>query len=193
MSEFADTYHLRASEIGEAEALLKRAGLSGYAMPEENGWIMIVAEGEMFRPNQKLISQNQGELLHLVSAEDHGWGFEFYKGPDEAFGYACSWDPSISIERPLAYDQLISCFPQFSDQFSSQELTTVFEPDSYDTMYETGPVDVFANAVGLKFFRWINFELVDTDTRSGEQPVPPELVRVESCSRPIGSQTQGPR
>ena len=98
MSEFSESYHLRGSDINEAAALLRRAGLKGYVFPPSNGWISFVAEQNSFEPDPRVVVKNTGTLLHYVSAEDHGWSFALFEGADLACGYGCNWDEDVQVD-----------------------------------------------------------------------------------------------
>jgi len=179
MSDFSDTYHLRTSHVEDAVALLRRAGIHGFVLPEGEEWVLILPSGEVFVPNQKLIASNQGELLHFVYAEDHGWGFELYKGPDEVLGYGCSWDQVLTLDRSMDYRALVEHHPAFGEQYSKEQLKRLFEPDSLETLFDLAPADACADVFGLQYYHWIRYDQMCSDLESGAHELPPELRSIE--------------
>lgn len=180
MSDFSDTYHLRTSHVEDAVALLRRAGIQGFVLPETEEWVLIVPSGEVFVPNQKLIAANQGELLHFIYVEDHGWGFELYKGSDEVLGYACSWDQVITVERSMDYSALIERQPAFGERYSQEQLQRLFEPNSLEMLFDLSPADACADVFGLKYVHWIRYDQLCSDLKSGAQELPPQLMPIEA-------------
>lgn len=179
MSDFSDTYHLRTSRVEDAVALLRRAGIHGFVLPEDGEWVLIVPSGEVFVANQKLIEANHGELIHFMYAEDHGWGFELYSGSEEVLSYGCSWDQVITVERPLDYSALIERHPAFGARFTKEQLQRLFEPDSLELLLELSPADACADVFGLKYVHWIRYDQLCADLHSGANAFPPELLSVE--------------
>lgn len=107
MSEFSESYHLRSTDIADGISLLRRAGLKGYVFPPQQGWVSIVAEENSFAPDQRIVSENQGSLLHYVSAEDHGWSFALFEHQRLVCGYDCGWDDdTLSVARSGCFARL---------------------------------------------------------------------------------------
>ncbi len=75
MSEFSESYHLRAVQPQRGEDLLRSAGANGFVYPQANGWVTVLAEGEPFQFDPRLLPANQGGLFYYWCAEDQGWGF----------------------------------------------------------------------------------------------------------------------
>src|SRR5689334_15179452 len=99
MSEFSESYHLRGSDINEGVELVRRSGLKGYVFPPKDGWVAIVVEENSFAPDQRVVSQNTGMLLHFVSAEDHGWTFTLFDGDREVSAYDCGWENDVRVDE----------------------------------------------------------------------------------------------
>src|SRR5207247_1441918 len=106
MSEFSESYHLRASSRDDAVALVRSAGLAGFVFPSLDGWVTLVAEGEPFRPNKQLLAANPGTLVHWVFAEDHGWEFAIHRGSRSLCAYSCSWDDEVVVEGAISLAEL---------------------------------------------------------------------------------------
>lgn len=179
MSDFSDTYHLRTSHVEDAVALLRRAGIHGFVLPEGEEWVLIVPSGEVFVPNQELIASNQGELLHFVYAEDHGWGFELYKDSHEVLAYDCSWDQSITIERPMNCSTLIDLQPAFGVRYTQEQLQRLFEPATFEAISDLAPADACADVFGLQYYHWIRYDQMCSDLESGAHELPPGLRSIE--------------
>lgn len=185
MSEFSDSYHIRSDNQQDGVDLLRAAGLQGYVFPAENGWVTVVAEGEAFEPNQRLIRAAPGVLLHYVSAEDHGWAFELYRAGKTLSSYEAEWDHDIRVTRDeidrdilgehlgdgirglddLAYRRLF--YPTF-DEFMGLAL-------------EDGEqlADRFAEAAGLTNYSWLSYHYVDSDYDDDPELAAQGVVRVE--------------
>ncbi|MFC5406450.1 hypothetical protein [Cohnella soli] len=90
MSEFSESYHLHSNDQEEGVSLLKRAGVKGFVYPQENNWVTILPEGDTFQENKKLITSNEGTLVHYIFAEDHCWSIDIFEGANRVFQYECS-------------------------------------------------------------------------------------------------------
>lgn len=99
MAEFTECYYLRANDPAAAVELLKRAGLPGFVFPLKDGWITILIEGLLLAPNRNIIEANQGILLHYLMAEDHGWGYEIYRGPAAVSRFNCHVENGFTVDK----------------------------------------------------------------------------------------------
>src|SRR5262245_8749918 len=99
MSEFSESFHLRAEDQAEGVALLERSGLAGWAYAPTNGWVTVVVDRDFSgEPEPALVEANQGVLLLYVNAEDHGWGLTLWEGPDLRSAYEAEWTEEMSAD-----------------------------------------------------------------------------------------------
>lgn len=187
MSEFSESYHLRASELQEGVDLLRRAGLGGYVFPPENGWVTILPEGEIFEPNQRLVRASTGVLLHYMHAADHGWGFALYRDGQRIAGYEAEWDNDFRVtvdemDRAMLGGVLGDGFRGLGDA----EYQSLFRP-SFDEFMEgvisgeDALADRFAEAAGLTNYSWLSYDYVDGDYDDDPELADQGVVRVDGA------------
>jgi hypothetical protein len=99
MSEFSESFHLRADDTAAGVALLERAGLPGWVLPAEGGWVTVVVERDFTgEPEPALVAANDGVLLLYVNAEDHGWSLTAWDGTTEVSHYEAEWTDDIAAD-----------------------------------------------------------------------------------------------
>lgn len=178
MSEFSESYHLRAERQEDGVSLLRRAGLSGYVFPAANGWVTLVAEGEQFGPNESLIQANSGVLLQHEFAEDHGWGVTLFVASSMVQRYSCTWeDDDLLVEGGLDVEQFDEIASTALSGLDPVERQRIFSPKDAMETIETRPAEAFARAVGLAYFEWLSFDYLALDEDRG-YPLPDGVVKV---------------
>lgn len=160
MSEFSESYHLRSEWAEDAVDLLRRAKRKGYVYPPVNGWVTFVADEGVFEPDERIVAAATHPLLHYVSAEDHGWSFELYDGTRVACAYRCDWDDDIRVDdsrysRAVLQQVVPSAQPELLDEFESQ-----LRPQDFESLFESEPSKLFAQAVGLQHYDWLGYDYV---------------------------------
>jgi len=185
MSEFSDSYHLRAGEQQAGVDLLRAAGLAGYVFPPENGWVTVVADGEAFEPNQRLIGASAGVLLHYVHAADHGWGFELYRDGHRLARYAAEWDHDLRVTvNELDMQVLGNELGEGIRALAPADQHSIFMPD-FDEYIEQvmndgdSPAERFAEAAGLTNYSWLSYSYVDGDYDDEPELADQGVVRVD--------------
>jgi hypothetical protein len=166
MSEFSDCYHIRAHDTAEGVALLRRAGLTGFVFPAAGGWVTLVADGEPFAPNRPLIAATPGVLLHYMSGEDHGWGFELYRDGRLVSRYDCDWLRGFKVvveelDLPVMNELLGEGFRALGDE----DRRRIFHPG--ERHREIFPAETFAEAVGLTWFSDLTHDSVHDNFEDG--------------------------
>jgi len=173
MSEFSESYHLRATSRKDAVALLQTAALAGFVFPSLDGWVTLVAEGEAFRPNEDLIAANSGTLVHWVFGEDHGWEFAVYRGRRKLSQYSCSWEEEIVVEGKLSHTQLEKDLGIPVPLLAGEAGARVLYPRSIEEARTERPAAyAFAQALGLTNYRWLSYDYLASDHAKGH-PLPP--------------------
>jgi hypothetical protein len=163
MSEFSESYHMRGGNINEGVALLRRAGLKGYVFPSANGWISIVAEQNSFAPDPRILAQNEGSLLHYVSAEDHGWCFALFVGEQLVSAYDCAWDDEVRVDDShFSKDNLIQILGTGGED-AAIKIERILHPQNIDEAIDSQPSRAFAEAMGLPRFEWFAYDYVARD------------------------------
>lgn len=165
MSEFSDSYHLLTNDPQSGQALLQRAGLEGFVFAPTNGWVTLVADGIVFRPNQELIQANEGILLHLVSAEDYGWYFSVYQGIKLVSHFECYWEEDLyvhdqELDLPLL-KELIRTKIKPTTEGWMEELDQLLYPREFD--YAHNPATTFTNLLGVQNIDWVAYSCVRED------------------------------
>jgi hypothetical protein len=104
VSEFSDSFHLRANDPAGVVALLRAAGVAGSVFPAENGWVSFVFErGSRIGTNdlaERVFAANKGLLVDYAYAADHGCWVSVYRGPERVARLIVSFEtPSHSFDR----------------------------------------------------------------------------------------------
>ncbi|MBK8477672.1 MAG: hypothetical protein IPL39_15635 [Opitutaceae bacterium] len=168
MSEFSESYHLRGTDIDEGVALVRRSGLKGYVFPPANGWIPIVIADHSFAPDQRVVSQNTGTLLHFVSAEDHGWTFALFEGDKAVSAYDCGWDDDVRVDLSRYAKAPIAEMLGVEADRAIAAIEAVLHPADIDAAIDSQPAQTFAEAMRLPRFEWFAYDYVARDYH--EQP-----------------------
>ena len=171
MSEYSESYHLKAGSTEDGIDLLRRAGLRGFVLPASNGWVTVLPEGEPFVPDEALIAANTGTLLYYASAEDHGWWFALYVRNTPMASYSCTWEESIQIHQPLDIAALEQTLGPVLSTLGDEQTRKMLNPTDMDVVSEQSPPHIFAKAVGLSNYRWLSFHYLMTDKERGENNV----------------------
>jgi hypothetical protein len=163
MSEFTECYQLLAGDVAEGAALLERAGLPGWALPAESGWVTVVVERPYTtEPDPPLIEANRGVLALFVNAEDHGWSLSFWEGPALRSHYRCDWDDEITADTSgLDLDALRRLLSPTVAEQSLDRLAEALEvlPDDDDLARSAlgeGPPQQAARLLGFPNTGWIS-------------------------------------
>lgn len=172
MSEFSESYHLRASRADDAVDLLRRAGLKGFVFPSANGWTTFVAEEGRFTPDPRLVAVNERKLVHYVSAEDHGWSFALFVGSEPLCAYGCSWEELVQVDDSQFNEDALRGFfgPDPADLLG--RLRTVLHPATLNEVFENNPSHTFAETLGLTNFAWIAYDYLARDVAEGRHEYP---------------------
>jgi hypothetical protein len=172
MSEFSESYHLKSTIQEDGVMLLKKAGLSGYVLPNTRGnWVTIVVKDSNFEPIRSLIDVNEGELLHHIYAEDHGWLMSVYNSNKHVFEYECDWEDEIFInDKNLDFDVLSNLVkPSVLDM---NELKEIFYPKDFDSIFENPPAYRIAEILGIEHYGWVSFDYVHNIVQEHELDLP---------------------
>ena len=178
MSEFSESYHLRGTSRREAIALLERASLSGYVFPALDGWVTLVAEGESFKLNERLVAANEGLLVRWVFAEDHGWAFDVFKSKKRILKYECSWEEDIEVEGKVSHAELQTALGMELPALAGEAGAAALYPESIEELLDLKPAYAFAKAIGLSNYRWLAFDYLARDREKGH-PLPAGVQHVE--------------
>lgn len=169
MSEFSESYHLATEHQQDAVDLLNRSATRGFVFPPNNKWVSFVAEtSEYGHSDSRIITSNRGTLLHYVHAEDHGWEFSVYEGPDCTTRYACRWEDELEVEdADLDLALVERLIHEHHPEASGADLETILHPSDMDAIFEdldTGtPADAFARTLGLGNTSWVSWHYLTKD------------------------------
>lgn len=176
MSEFTECYQLLADDIAEGAALLERAGLAGWALPAERGWVTVVVEREYTaEPDAPLVAANRGVLALFVNAEDHGWSLTLWEGPERRATYRCDWDVEITADTSGldldAVRRLLSpaAAPASLDQLGELLRAAPTDDDLEALAFGDGPPQRAAHLLGFPNTDWISGSYLATgDDRTAD-------------------------
>ena len=161
MSEFSESYHLRAVQPQRGEDLLRAAGAHGFVYPQANGWVTVLAEGEPFQFDPRLLPANQGGLLYYWCAEDQGWGFVACWNDRVVSRYERTWDDEIwSDDSELDLPALRAWLERVGVEADlERSLPEILYPDEADG-FSASPAHSFAKLLGLKNFEWLSYDYI---------------------------------
>ena len=163
MSEFSESYHLRAESQEAAITILTSAGLQGYVYPPKGGWITFVASEGSFVPDERIIKQNIGSLLHYVYAGDHGWSFAFFQGTQKLLSYSCEWDYTVRYDDSNCPED---AFRQLIADYGSGSADAVWphlHPKTLEDILAVKAAKLFARALGLEHYEQLSFDYAYID------------------------------
>ncbi len=186
MSEFSDSYHLRADDQQAGVDLVRKAGLDGYVFPAENGWVAVVAGGEAFEPNHRLIEASAGVLLHYMNAPDTGWGFELYRDGQRLARYEAEWDHDLrvtvdEVDRTVLQDALGDGFRDLNVEDYRRIFHPTFDELMEGTIADEDPLaERFAEVAGLTNVSWVSYHYVDSDYDDDPDLAADGVVRVDA-------------
>lgn len=163
MSEFSESYHLRATCTDDAVALLRRAGLTGFVFPPRKGWVTFFAPDGQFQPDERITAANHGTLLHFEACEDHGWSFSIFEAAKPICRYKCDWTRKVRIEDGAYVAAALAPLIAQHGTTSLSAVEAVLRPSNFEQALQLGPAETFASAVGLGQEAWLSFDYVDED------------------------------
>ncbi len=155
MSEFSESFHLRAEKAEQGIEILKAAGFKGVVFQPENGWVTIVPQTTPLGAVRGMTSHNPGTLLHYVFGEDHGWTFSVYEYSKSVIHYECTWDSRLTIDDSQVDVQMLEVFV---NPARLSELDDVLHPSPEDVR---SVHHRFADLVGLKHYEWLSGGYLD--------------------------------
>ncbi len=155
MSEFSESFHLRAEKAQQGIDLLKAAGFKGVVFKPENGWVTIIPQTTPLEAVRAMTSHNPGTLLHYVFGEDHGWAFSVYEKSESVIHYECTWDSKLTIDDSQVDLEALGAFV---DPSRRSELNSVLHPSPEDVR---SVHHIFTDLIGLKHYEWLSGGYLD--------------------------------
>jgi len=178
MSEFSESYHLKTGQASEAVELLRRAGVSGFVFPPENGWVTFLAVDGKFVPDQRITNANQQALLHFHSCDDHGWGFSYFEAGKPVCSFKCDWTRKVKVTDSQYSGAVLEQLIAAHGTSTLVAVEAVLRPSSFERAMELRPAEVFVSAVGLSRSAWLPFDQLADDYESSPRHYP-DVVKVE--------------
>lgn len=164
MSEFSESYHIRSDSAEDAIQLLRRAGRRGYVYQPADGWVSFVADGTEFQPDERIVAATKHPLLHFVSAEDHGWGFELFDAGRIVCAYGCEWENDVTSDgSKYSRDALLRFVPS-ADPASLEEFERRMHPTDIDELLAMNRPRLFAQALVLEHYEWLSYDYIASDS-----------------------------
>jgi len=156
LSEFSESYHLRSADLDDGVTLLQRAGLPGFVFRPEAGWVTLLAPGPPFVPNLRLVQANPSLLLRYFFAEDHGWGFDVYRGAFRVAAFEVDWDAEALVKHPCTPEALALLAPE-APLRQLREVSSLLNTDDLDQSLGDENAELFATTVGLTRYGWLSY------------------------------------
>ncbi len=170
MSEFSESYHLRTKDAEDAVKLLKKSGLNGFIFKEENGWVSFVVDGSEFKPNKKVLSENEGIIVHYANAENYGFFISIFNKNKLVSHYELIlWDEEIYNDSPkikdeeLDIDIMYQLIKQNIAEITIGELTSILYPDNLENIFDCNYAIRLANLIGLTNYSWTSYHYLAND------------------------------
>lgn len=163
MSEFSESYHLRSERREDACELLRAAGLAGYVYPAAQGWVTFVADGGQFEADPRIVGAAHQPLLHYVSAEDHGWSFSLFDHGRAVCAYHCEWNNDIAFDDTRYSRAVLQRMVPGAENAALDAFEKLLRPNNFEELIETEASKVFARAVGLEHYDWLDYDHVARD------------------------------
>ncbi|HEX3037839.1 MAG TPA: hypothetical protein VHO94_02455 [Oscillospiraceae bacterium] len=161
MSEFSESFHLLTNSVDDAKNLLIRAKLHGFVGDSDNGWAIVLPEGEPFSEHSELINSNTGILLQYIFAEDHGFGFALYENTDPVCIYWCDFDKVSENGINSGIDTSRLDLNTFTSLLNIKDklfvLNSVLKPKNEEDIYKIN--QKFYDIVGLNPYNveWVSY------------------------------------
>ena len=154
--ENSETYHLKCDHLERAQALLQRAGVHGYVIPEGE-YAAIVPEGEQFVLNHRLVKANTGILLRYYYSEENAFGFDLMEKDEVVSSYECCWSSGFSVYDADFSKEAMRRLLGEKDWEACLRVSSLEEVDERELQVE------FARLVGLTCFEWLSYDEIQRD------------------------------
>lgn len=168
MSEFSESYHLKADDINVGVKWLQTAGVGGFVFPAVNGWVTILPDTEAFIPDEELIALSSGILFYYSKAEDFGWRFILYVNGQVVSSYSCAWMEDIEVQQTLDIPAFESVLGAVLSPLGSEKIAEIFEPSDINELLDSDPAGFVADKIGLTHYEWISYNYLMSDKKQGE-------------------------
>lgn len=164
MSEFSQSYHLRANSKDDAVLLLNRAGKHGYVFESKEGWVTFVTSDADFSADEVIVANNQGILLHYVYAEDHGWELLIFNKQEMVSGYSCSWGEEFEIQMEQ-FDLGVVEGLVLEQGKPAGDLESLFQVADVEELFSLDPHPAYqvADLLGLSHYAWASYDYINAD------------------------------
>lgn len=204
MSEYSQSYHVRALSRDALVERCRAVGLSGLAFEQGGGWLTFIpyensegyrGHGEEFGCfGSRLSKLVDGLVLEYWYAEDHLWGFVICDAGRLVAQYICSWDPEFMVERNVGADAL----RLIAAEGAIDQIEMILGARSHEQVTNEKLPTRFAHLIGLMHFEWLSPHYAQIDAQSlvergavriGDAPV----ERVATAPQPPISRIHLPR
>lgn len=175
MSEFSESYHLKANSKQDVMKLIEKVGSRGFVFDEKDGWVSFVIDGSEFIPNDLLLTLNKGILVHYANACDHGFYLSIYYENKLISHYELVFDDDpILNEEPKIKDDRFQIEPLYQlIEENKQDLTLeelqlkLFPENVSEMLYDTSLAEELAQLLGITHYSWISFHYLNNEYKNG--------------------------
>ena len=177
MSEFSESFHIRADDPRQTNKRLAEARHAGLLFGPRGGWLTFVPyeNAKTYRDVSASETAFAGQLarwlktpvLRYFYAEDFGWGFSVTRSDGSCGRFACWWDPAPATEQDnLDIAALADILPA--------TITPLLQPVSAIEAYRSRPAYQFAELLALPAYRWLSPRILqeDRDVKEGLSGLP---------------------
>lgn len=172
MSEFSESFHLRAGDAETVVLLLTSVQVDGYVFAAEGGWVSFVYEAD--EPPARdhfdsIVAAAPGLLVHYDYAEDHGCRVTVFDDGKRVARLSTSFDARKGAFDPDAFVKLGLMTERDAEQIAT-----------WVALGASGPAA--AEALGLPHHQWLSFEYVAKAVARGSKLVgDPAFVSAEDA------------
>ncbi len=172
MSEFSDSFHLRATDPQDAIALLQRAKVPGYVFAPASGFVTFVCPRDT-ASHEAVIAANLGRLVHYAFSADHGCAVDVFDRDAKVASLAVDFDEARAhFER----SKLIAS--GLLDAKNADAISRWIRGSAEVENRSANAAHVIARSLRLPHFAWLSYDYA----RSADDP-PEDRIEVDPSGR----------
>jgi hypothetical protein len=168
LSEFSDSFHVRAPNRRAVSQRMVSGKVRGVVFPPKNGWCTVVPFEGDDRKVEELARFFALPVLRYIYAEDHGWGFAMAHNGAINVKYEASWDEDVMIDDKNLDINILR--PYVLSNVDVRKLETRLRNAAAPEIGKAPLAYEFACAIGLPKFQWLSPTYVTLDFKRGHLP-----------------------
>lgn len=157
MSEFSDSFHLRATDPQDVIALLRCAKVPGYVFPPANGFVTFVCPRDE-DVRQAVLGANVGLLIDYSFAADHGCWVNVYERDTNVASLSVDFD-----EQRARFERTKFIAKGLLDAGAAEDVAQWIRGSPDAEAPSGGQAHVIARKLRLPHFAWLSYHYAQTD------------------------------